>query len=107
MFDDFSFNETPKLEKIDLTHNFITQVEPNTFDGVNLHSLLLQFNPLKIIASRTFAGMDQLAYLYLGRNEIEFIDRNEFRPLTSLVYLHLHYNQLQFLDRNFVQGIFL
>jgi Leucine-rich repeat (LRR) protein len=103
--EDFSFNETPNLTKLDIDHNLLTQIEPNTFDGVNLHVLFMQYNPLKIIASRTFAGMGELVYLFLGSNEIEFIDRNEFRPLTSLVYLHLSNNQLQFLDRNFVQGI--
>ena len=29
--DDFSFAETPNLEKLDLDHNFLTQIEPNTF----------------------------------------------------------------------------
>ncbi|XP_011500414.1 PREDICTED: chaoptin [Ceratosolen solmsi marchali] len=119
-----AFDGLRDLFVVNLTHNGLTTIHPDTFQNNSQLSLLtIANNPLKFMTfrrgsndylldapsvteldfssnqlarlpRRAFAKMTNLAYISLKNNRLNNIERNLFSPLDSLVDLDLSHNLL-------------
>ncbi|KAF7655646.1 hypothetical protein LDENG_00052990 [Lucifuga dentata] len=118
------FADIATLKRIDLTGNFITEIEDGAFSKLpNLEELTLaenrltklpmlpanlillnaNFNKLKTqgVKSTAFKKLTKLAYLYLGNNELTAVPQLP----ESLHVVHLHNNKIKTItDETFCKG---
>lgn len=95
------FANTPKLTQLYFRRNFIAQLPPNAFKNLNSGNLLmiyLSHNTISFVHPQTFEGIDALSELWLDRNQIEMFDRRTFESLTRIDALYLKKNRLTELD---------
>jgi len=97
------FLNTPKLEKLDLSHNGL-ELDEHTFCHLgNLKYLNLRENCLKSLDDELFSGLKKLEMLNLSLNRISSISHGVFKNLSSLKFLTLEDNRLE----NFVFEVIL
>ncbi|XP_014215385.1 uncharacterized protein LOC106644410 isoform X2 [Copidosoma floridanum] len=129
-----AFDGLRELDVVNLTHNGLTYVHPDTFqNNSKLTQLTIADNPLKVMSSRrssndyllnapsvtdldfssnhvnrlprrAFAKMPNLAYISLRNNNLNNIERDLFGPLDSLVELDLSHNNLADLPTDVFKG---
>ncbi|KAJ8669910.1 hypothetical protein QAD02_001169 [Eretmocerus hayati] len=126
-----AFDGLRELFVVNLTHNGLTAIHPDTFQNNSQLSLLtIADNPIKISPSRreylldapsvteldfssnrvtrlpkrAFAKMPNLAYISLKNNGQKNIERDLFAPLDSLVELDLSHNNLADLPADLFKG---
>lgn len=86
------------LATLSLARNEISEIEANSFRGLNhLSELQLQRNHLKTIYRNTFVGLPALSIIDLQDNAIETIENDAF-DLPALQVLYLGNNKLQTLS---------
>lgn len=84
------------LVAVDLSHNEITSLNPETFRGnERLRELYLTGNPLRRLVRAQFPPLPYLRTLELEGCHLEFINKYAFMHLTSLESLNLKYNLLK------------
>lgn len=94
-----------KLSILNLEQNAISEIEDNSFYGLNsIHDLNLAENHLKTIRRHTFAGLPSLVFLGLNNNQIETIEDGAF-DFPSLEMLKLHSNKLKRLSDAVFDGL--
>lgn len=83
-----------KLRELDLSSNKISEIEPNSFNGLNtLEKLSLENNELGEIRRESFAGLPSLIRLNLRNNEIKTIEEGAL-DFPALTYVDLSENSL-------------
>lgn len=95
-----------KLFESSLYGNEISDIEPNSFFGLNrLQWLSLQFNQLSALHRQTFVGLPLLFAFHFTGNKIELIEDGAFEfELPSLQWPQLYENHLrQLSDAPFAQ----
>ncbi|KAK3095585.1 hypothetical protein FSP39_016351, partial [Pinctada imbricata] len=126
-----AFQNFTNLKELILSHNKISKLEPDCFNGIQdtLEYLGLQLNALTTARVQELAGyrwskleqlnlghnsmvdiprglfynMRKLAYLQLDSNRISRINQHDFQGLQNLIFLDLSYNKLEGID----QGTFM
>lgn len=99
----FSASSLPKLFDLHLQRNEISEIEDNSFYGLNkLRILELAENRLNVIHRLTFAGLEKLWNLDLSKNVIETIENGAF-DLPELDLLRMLGNKLKLLSDNTFQ----
>lgn len=89
----------PYLTNIDFSNNLISNINPNTFNGLgDLWYLDISNNKISNLEGLIFQSLKKLTELCLQNNLIESISENTFTGLTSLKILDLSYNLLQSLS---------
>lgn len=84
------FSGCDNIQKIDLHHNEIQELEENTFHGLmSLRSLDLSWNKLSSLKPHSFSALPALTSLDLSSNEIVSLP---LTGLNSLTHLHLSGN---------------
>lgn len=99
------FQNTSSLEELDMTGNYITQLQENTFKKfINLQQIVLSHNKIKTIHSGAFANRNDLWTLYLGNNELMSLPTAAFAEgHVKISSLHLEDNRLSFLPLDFLE----
>ncbi|CAG2240248.1 unnamed protein product [Mytilus edulis] len=103
---DCSFREISRIphfprntRTLNLSSNYITSIEKNTFDGLK-HLTMLDLTSNKVGQMKTeplaFNGLENLRILFLANNSLSYNDlpKELFSPLKSLVQLNLKFNTL-------------
>lgn len=80
-----------RLERLNASHNELTNVKIFKQNASDLVELDLSFNQLKLIPSDTFNGANRLMRLHLSHNAIHHIHQNAFSK--NLEYLNLDGNR--------------
>ncbi|XP_065083634.1 leucine-rich repeat-containing protein 15-like [Ochlerotatus camptorhynchus] len=83
-----------ELETIDLSANYIQELEIRTIDLPNLLKLDLSHNELKSIPMKT-GRLRSLEQLILSHNKLEYVEMSRFNGLSKLKVLDLRFNDLQ------------
>ena len=97
------FSEMPKLTALTLSHNAINEIEPGSFEGLQLTSLFLDDNRLEELDERAFEGVGAtLNSIFLTKNQLTTLKAGTFRGLSGLTSLDLSQNELTSLE----DGIF-
>ncbi|XP_078717233.1 leucine-rich repeat-containing protein 17-like [Lampetra fluviatilis] len=66
---DYQFVKFQELKSLDLSGNVIQEMQANAFAGLNvLHTLLLQFNRLALVAEEVFIHLPKLQFLRIYKN---------------------------------------
>ena len=90
-------------QNIDLSRNFIENINVNAFRGLEdkLFQLLLNHNSLSSIPYHSLTYLQQLRYLYLQQNQITDIPPQTFAnvKLGNLKYLHLDMNKINIIQK--------
>uniref|UniRef100_UPI003AAB514D leucine-rich repeat-containing G-protein coupled receptor 5-like n=1 Tax=Centroberyx gerrardi TaxID=166262 RepID=UPI003AAB514D len=80
-----SFSGCESIQKIDLHHNEIEELEENTFHGLlSLRSLDLSWNRLSSVEPDSFSGLPALAKLDLSSNQLSSLPLIGLHSLTHL-----------------------
>ncbi|XP_018495828.1 insulin-like growth factor-binding protein complex acid labile subunit [Galendromus occidentalis] len=88
--------ELRELRRLDLSHNSITIVERDAFEGLeSLTHLTLKRNSISELPSNVFTPLHNLKVLDLSQNKISTIGAGSFHGLTSLERLVLRSNSLR------------
>lgn len=95
-FPDGLFN----LEVLHLTHTMLESISDDTWSKlINLKTLNLRMNRLKLNRGSFFKGLEKLIKLDLSANELDSIDKHAFQGLVNLECLDLSNNfHMQILD---------
>lgn len=110
-----------KLTDLSLTRNEISEIEDNSFYGMNnVERMSFSQNQLKVIYRLTFAGLPALEMLNLWKNEIEIIEdgaltfpnlgrlnlgRNKLKRLSDGIFQHAPHLHLVLLSQNGLEYI--
>ncbi len=87
--------------EVDLSSNYITQIESNDFDHLkNCTKLNLSNNTLSILEPDAFVGLDNLQQLNMEKNTISKIENTTFAQLSNLDKLNLEQNQILEIEDN-------
>ncbi|CAH0713109.1 unnamed protein product, partial [Brenthis ino] len=87
------------LTRLDMTHNFIQELDESSLQLPNTLSYLdLSNNHIQRIAPSAFHRVSHLKTLRLSHNQLKMIEYGVFRSLTALLNLDLSYNQIKELD---------
>lgn len=89
------FNELPKLKKLEITFNHISEIEENAFDDPSITQLGLSNNYLTKIENGTFNGLVNLEHLLINTNNIKEIKPWVFDNLPYLNRLELIQNDIK------------
>ncbi|XP_037809936.1 LOW QUALITY PROTEIN: uncharacterized protein LOC119602467 [Lucilia sericata] len=90
-----------ELKVLNLTHNFLTDLPRNSFDGVfKLQRLHVAHNRLKVLPFQLFRSMGDLQILNLADNQLLSFPDNFFASNGEMRILQLQRNQLQMINRN-------
>ena len=96
-----AFKNLKILVEVDLTDNFITSIDPQTFNGNDrLRIIYLCGNPLKTLSSHQFPVLPHLRSLDLHNCQIEYINPTAFANLELLELLNLKNNNIKNVDEN-------
>ncbi|XP_072036275.1 uncharacterized protein [Amphiura filiformis] len=87
-----SFIHLTSLQKLDLSHNAMTNINLDT--SLSLQVLDLRYNKIRNISTDTFTGLKKLQELYLSHNQLETVQMMSFIHLTSLQILDLSHNSM-------------
>ncbi|XP_053720052.1 leucine-rich repeat-containing G-protein coupled receptor 5-like [Synchiropus splendidus] len=80
-----SFSACEGIQKIDLHHNNIEELEENTFHGlISLRSLDLSWNRLSTVMTNSFSALPALTKLDLTSNRLKSLPLNGLQSLTHL-----------------------
>lgn len=95
----------PKLAKLNLNYNHLTQLEPDVFDkNPNLNEVELEGNLLTAIPK--FGNQTRLQKLNLGNNSIAQMNEDSFEHLNWFGTLLLNNNEIQELTSDSIGNIF-
>ncbi|XP_014488746.1 PREDICTED: leucine-rich repeat-containing protein 24-like [Dinoponera quadriceps] len=101
-----SFKDMRILVEIDLSDNYLTSLEPDTFIGnERLRILILSGNPLSTLREKQFPVLQHLRNLELQRCSLTEIHGDAFAHLTGLEFLKLDGNQLEYLESSVIAGL--
>lgn len=88
-------NSMVMLEQVDLSHNNITSLFGNTFEGLNNLSLvLLNNNQLKSLSYKLFKGCTNLRHLDLSVNNLHDLGDSMFSSTIELEAIDISHNDL-------------
>lgn len=89
------------LEVFDASHNELAALTPDIFAGqLNLREIDFSFNFISLIEPETFDQNHELSQINLAHNSLATVDRDTFSSLTKLKRLDLSFNQIVEIDRN-------
>ena len=95
------FISLQNLKFLDLDHNQIDSVEPDTFTGLlNLEELIMKNNKITDLKDNQFMSLSRLRLLYLGYNRIQNMEPTVFTGLLNLQSLCLKHNKITHLKLN-------
>ena len=90
------FGDIPSLKSLDLTNNFITNIQPTLFKGLsNLEKLDMSYNAIAMLKTGMFRSLPKLQNLKMSNNILKDVPRNAFKELTSLKKLSLASNNIR------------
>jgi Leucine-rich repeat (LRR) protein len=105
-FSDKAFDGLTSLQYLTIYNNKIKSI--NFSSLVNIVSIDLNQNDLRIVKNATFLGLGQLNVLDLSQNKITDIEQNGFASLKRLLLLSLDKNEIKFFRPIlFINQIFL
>ncbi|KAK3100348.1 hypothetical protein FSP39_018535 [Pinctada imbricata] len=92
------------LEKLVLDYNEIYEIEANAFSGLesNLKKLEFHGNYIPNIPSSALRRLKNLTFLKISKNNIQKIDKDAFVGMQSLQMLELDNNAIKFDNQSFV-----
>ncbi|KAE8573499.1 toll-like receptor 6 [Halyomorpha halys] len=89
------FHDLYTLQILNLEHNSIEAILPDTFTPMNnLHTLVLSHNKISYLDAYALNGLYVLSLLSLDSNQLENIHAEAFKNCTSLQDLNLNGNKL-------------
>jgi hypothetical protein len=92
-------NKLENLNTLDLSNNFISTIELNTFKhSTQLEILNLSNNKINFLSNAVFNGLKSLKSLILKSNHVLNLVPNQFFTLQSLQFLDLSLNRISNLD---------
>jgi Leucine-rich repeat (LRR) protein len=103
------FNEILTIEKDSLANPFLTDLKLNNnrlkfllnvTNMTGLREIFLNENEFTILETKSFNGLNSLAFLYVFKNKINFIESSFFEQFNSLKGLSITYNQLKSFEIN-------
>ena len=97
----------PKLYKLNLELNEISEIIPGSFEKISrLEILVLHYNRIEHLKSYVFCGLVNLKHIDLERNRLQYLDPDTFVGLPNLQNLYLSKNaDLQIpTDRHFINS---
>ncbi|XP_061777534.1 toll-like receptor 22 [Nerophis ophidion] len=87
------FNYTPRLQKLDISANELTEVSPHLFDPIpNLLSLYISRTTLQSLDFLNKANLTKLEFLQARKNHYSVITEEQLDSLSGLSYLDLQGN---------------
>lgn len=97
----YLFSNIAEVNAIDLSHNHIEDIHPDTFSGIEkLEILWLDHNNITSLDRRTFTNLPNLLILHLRGNRLQTIDTNLFWHNIKLNELSLNDNNIELLGDN-------
>ncbi len=97
----FGIFEGPKLNRLILSQNKISEIDDLSFQQQNvLTELNLEYNFIKRIEKNTFYGLSELKSLWLSVNKISDLEADSFEHLTSIKEVFMRGNLLSSLQEN-------
>lgn len=94
------------LIELDLSNNFLVELQPGTFsDLVKLRTLLLNNNEIKVLEDRIFENLKFLHKIELKENHIVSIGQNSFVNLPAITQISLEWNRLNILRKESFQNL--
>ena len=92
------------MRAINLSDNKIEEIEPGSFNNVNVTEIYLDGNLLNALSNKTFAGVNRIQRIGLNRNNLSAIEPGTFAGFASLLHVDLDDNQLTQLDSSVFAG---
>jgi len=103
---DRHFINSRSLNRLDISHCYITSVSVETFANVSaLKWLDLSYNNLRSFDINILTVLPKLSKLYLSRNEIREIVPGTLETFSYLEYLQLDYNKIEHLESDVFGGL--
>lgn len=90
----FAFESAHKLTEIDLSFNWLNDLNENIFTSYSIKYLYLHNNQLNAVNAHWFENLLYLRVLTLNNNRIRAIDFRLFEFMPTIYVLHLHSNQI-------------
>jgi Leucine-rich repeat (LRR) protein len=90
----FTFTGMDNLISIDLSKNFIRELEPGVFGNNYLNEVNMSGNLLKELEQETFVNLPILEVLDLSHNNLIGIQNGAFDTIPRLKKLYLHHNKM-------------
>ncbi|GFR26722.1 carboxypeptidase N subunit 2 [Trichonephila clavata] len=94
------FTKNSRLERIDLSENFIKSCDSIFYGLQNLKSIDLSANQLEVIKKSDFLTTPSITNLILSKNNISKIESGSFSYLEHLTNLSLSFNRLMSLNNS-------
>lgn len=94
-----AFKRLPKLISLSIFSNSINELVDDTFNGLNVETLNVANNDIRIIRSATFRNMLNLKYLYAFGNLISQYNSDWFKESPNLSRITMSNNNLRLLPR--------
>lgn len=94
VIDKDAFQHLANLTKLQLSQNWILQVDDEFKDLKILEELDLSENRIKKINENSFKGLKDLKSLHIGQNAITELDETIFKDLVNLQFLYLQNNRM-------------
>ncbi|CAD5215455.1 unnamed protein product [Bursaphelenchus xylophilus] len=96
-----TFANQKKIEILDVSHNFITNVETGVFGRNNVINLKLAHNHLSSTPTKALSPiLGSLLHLDLSHNSIRSIEKNDFLESAALETLNLANNKIEVIEAN-------
>lgn len=112
VFDGNWFNFAPKLYRIILTQNLITELADDAFAGIiknktKKHDLELWLtrNNIRKVGKKVFRGVDKIESLWLSHNDITYVDVETFAYVQHIHDFDLDYNDISCLDQQVLEHL--
>jgi Leucine-rich repeat (LRR) protein len=99
-----TFTGLREVYKLDLSNNKIEEIEPGTFNKLNISNVYLNGNRLTTLRNTTFAGLNRVESISLYQNNMSTIEPGTFAGFQNLRYIQLDFNQLTQLDSSIFAG---
>lgn len=99
------FKYMPRLEYLNLKSNKLEYLFDYFDYLINLKSLDLSYNHIKIISNTVFNKLEKMHNLNLEHCRIKELDKSVFSGLDNLISLNLSNNYLNYLDHNIFKSL--
>lgn len=80
-------------------------LQPGIFTGLNILTLDLSYNDIRVIQPDTFVGLSTLTALVIAQSKVRKIFAGSFRHLRGLTELNLDVNKIQYLEPGIFEGL--
>lgn len=96
----YVFDKIDFIDILDLSFNNLSRIDNFTFYNIPVRSILLGFNKITFLESKTFINLLQIHEIVLTNNEIKHLGPNTFYNLPEIIKVDLTKNHIETVQAN-------